>query len=132
MLKPPIEISYEQLKQMLDVGGVDNLTDEHALELLLLIPCFIMSLREKEVDSFRNLKIAKSVYNKVNAEAFLNATGSVETRKAAASIEANVFAAEQDYIRSEVNYESIRHAADDWLELCNGLKRLVDKKRLPV
>ncbi len=124
---PPIIVTYEQLKDMINVGGVDNLADEIIYDLLLLIPCFVMHLRQRQVDAMKEYKLAKAVYQKTQAIEFLKADGkSVEVKKAQASVVEATLAAEHDMISAEVEYERIKDADTDWLELQQALKRIID------
>jgi hypothetical protein len=125
---PPIDVTYEQLKKMLNVGGVDNLELAQVHELLLLLPCFVMTLRERVMEAFKNFKQAKSLYQSVLSDKFLQAEGSVEVRKMKASIDPDVMQLEQDMNLAEATYEYVRTSPNDWLELQQALKRLCDNK----
>lgn len=127
-MEAPINVTYGQIKSMLDVGGYENLPDTQVYDLILLIPCYIMGLRDNVLESFHEYKVAESSYNMEYAKAFLAAEGSVEVKKMQASISENVVNAKQCLNEADGEYEKIRHAPDDWIELQNALKRICDVK----
>ena len=126
--KAPIDVTFEQLKSMLDVGGYDNLTEPQLYELILMIPCYVMFARDEVSKLFHEYKLAKANYQREFSRAFLSLSGSVESRKHEAGTVNSVYSAEVELIEKEVAYERIKNVPDDWLELLQALKRLCDVK----
>lgn len=127
-MSAPIDVNYEQIKRMLDVGGYDNLSEEQVYDLILLVPCYVMKLRENAIEAFHTYKAAKSNYQLVYAGAFLSADGSVEVKKMKACMDEQVVYADKLLTEAESEYERAKQLPEDWLELQQALKRLADVK----
>ena len=126
--EPPIDVEYGMIKKLLNVGGVENLAEEIVQELIILLPCFVMKLRDNVFTAFTEFKEAKTAHDIAWAQAFLKAEGSVELRKMTANCDAEVIKLQQWENAAEANYERAKNAPNDWIELQQGLKRLCDVK----
>jgi hypothetical protein len=126
-LPAPIDVTYDQIKRMLDVGGYENLPETQCYDLLLLIPCYVISMRDQVLGAFHVYKAAKASHQSAYAKSFLGTEGSIEVKKNAC-LDQSVIDADAMLTEAEGQYETIKHAPDDWLELQQALKRLADVK----
>lgn len=124
----PIEVDAQLIKDILKAGH-ENLTEEQCLSLIIYIPCYVMSLRQKILEAIYDAKVAKQEYQQAFAVAFNDEGGSVEARKTKAAVNPNVFAAERAMIDKESFYEYIKNIPGDWIELQQALKRVLDNKK---
>lgn len=127
-MKSPIDVNYDKLKDLLK-GGLRSLDEDSICELLLLIPCFVMDLNEDANKAAIKARAAKIQYQRAFNIAMMGSEAkSAEMRRVEAGASPAVQNFEEALFRAEVEYDRLKSLDEEWLELQQALKRILDVK----